>query len=156
MKSDARNFTELYAMYTLGMLGAPEIRQFALKNLEEPVDEDILALVICDELDEVCIIDSAREVFRKQGLLELSLEDTLRVFARYASNLIVSHELSPKDGVELIAKARQKVDLPDFHELDPFVYVFSEIDDRPEDRAFFESSVLDEASRWINRDLPSK
>lgn len=36
-----------------------------------------------------------------------------------------------------------------FHELDPFIYAESEAEDRPSDREFFRTAIVNEATRWV-------
>jgi hypothetical protein len=137
-------------MHELGLLSPGEIRSWALAELDEPTDEKLLDVVLCDQDDADCITKHAIKLFESRGLKKLPTTESLRIYAAYVSSLIVRGEISPRNGADLIASATERYPL-EFHDLDPFKYASSEMQDRPEDLAFFENAIMEEAKTWETR-----
>ena len=96
--------------------------------------------------------DEARKLFER-ALSELGCDsmekvDALRNYARVVSVAMLKSELAPLEGAKQIWKATLNAEVENFHDLDPFIYAASELEDRPQDRALFEKAILDEAARW--------
>jgi hypothetical protein len=72
-------------------------------------------------------------------------------YARYVAQLILSGDVTPRDGATTLWRASLAVHDRSFHELDPFVYKSREYDDRPADHAFFDAAIVEEAKRWASR-----
>jgi hypothetical protein len=144
----ARDIAALRASYLLGISTTDDIYEFAIRNLREPVDDNLLAIAICDKSDKECIEGAAELLFGKLGFGRISLEDALRTLATEVSLQIIDKSLPVRKGAELIVRAVRCADIQDFHELDPFIYAVSEMEERPEDRIFFENALIEEANRW--------
>jgi hypothetical protein len=70
-------------------------------------------------------------------------------YARCVSKLIVSGEVTPYHGAKSLWIASLAVAETSFHDLDPFIYAASEYEDRPQDKAFFDESIVTEAQRVL-------
>ena len=99
----------------------------------------------------LCIRKYVNLLFEREGVHALSKTDMLRIYATYISSLIMGGEVSPKIGAGIISSVSRSHVVPGFHDLDPFNYASSEMEDRPEDKKFFEEAILAEAAVWTTR-----
>lgn len=111
-------------------------------------DEDIVQIAICADSE----IDEMRRLFQqlllKRGGGAMSKIDALKHYAKEISGSILRKTVSPVEGAKAIWRASLGAQIVDFHELDPFIYAASEIDDRPSENAFFVNAIVEEARRW--------
>jgi len=63
--------------------------------------------------------------------------------------LILNGEVTPYDGARALWEASLAVRDRSFHDLDSFIYASSEYHNRPEDRAMFDTAIVEEAKRWV-------
>lgn len=110
-------------------------------------NENILQLSICSPNDRDEVNALFENVRMDLGCSSMTMLEALHEYARFTAASILNEEISPGDGAKLIWKATLAAKLPDFHELDGFVYAASEIDDRPKERLLFEAGILREAER---------
>lgn len=87
-------------------------------------------------------------LLRELGLPALSTADAARICAREMSRLILNGELTPYDGAKKIWEISLRVETPDFHDFDTFIYAASEMEDRPDDTKFFVDVIQKEAACW--------
>lgn len=145
-----KDLDTLHAYYLLGVASLGDIYDFAIRELREPVDDNLLAISICDKSDEECIRREALSLFEDRGLCDAPTREVLRTFATDVSSRILDGSLPARAGADLIVRAVRRADLHDFHELDAFRYAASEMDDRPEDFDFFQNALIEEAQRWAS------
>ncbi len=145
------NITNLESKWLLGFLHIEELPDIAASALASGFDtESILKLAICSK-DEIEEIDRLfKQVLKESGGGNMSKADALRHYAKQVSASILTKEISPLKGATLIWDATLNVQIPNFHELDCFIYAASEIEDRPYDKGFFEKTIIEEAERWLN------
>lgn len=134
------------AMMVLGLLSSEQMPQVAIKALEE--GEDFSALRILAGLTGDEYTEAPR--FFERALEELafpalSRSAAARIYTIAICEQIMSGQLSPQDGASRIWDASVRTGDPDFHDLDSFIYAASELQDRPEDRDFFEREIVKEA-----------
>ncbi|WP_448659153.1 hypothetical protein ACPVPU_01490 [Sphingomonas sp. CJ99] len=148
------NILDIYAMFRLCFASIQDVRKFALSALCEPIDDNLLQVAICKEGDDDCLEKAVINLFEKKGLNRLRSEDILSIFASYIASKIISLEISPRLGADMIASATGRAEVMDFHELDVFRYASSEMQDRPDDEVFFNQAILEEARFLVsNRQL---
>jgi hypothetical protein len=146
----AKTVGSLHAAYVLGLANHEDIYEFAIRELREPVDDNLLAICICDKTDQECVINAAQDLFTSHGLIDVSMQDVLRTLAFEISTRILDGSLPVRSGAELLVYAVLRSELTDFHELDAFRYAVSEMEERPNDIAFFERALIEEAARWAS------
>src|SRR2546429_3242956 len=148
------NLEKIEALWVLGLLSADELPDLATKALAQGFkSKSLVELARCstDETEEIRRLfdQSLREITGKRKMLQT---DALRHYAKQISVSILSKEASPLDGAKLIWRATVKARVEGFHELDPFIYAASEMEDRPQDKELFEKAIREEANRWSERD----
>jgi hypothetical protein len=148
-----------------------------LNDLSGAIAAWVLGLLVADDLPEIATMalqagadnswwrqlagQSSPRMVDASDLLQRALEDdgkpipdkrsaALR-YASCVSRSILARTITPYDGARAIGRAYTVVDEAPFHDLDTFVYAFSELEDRPADKQFFENAILEEAARWANR-----
>ncbi len=139
-------------MSTLGILLPEELPGIASAALAEGVDSKSLRILAGLTIAQH---SEGNELFER-ALKELkyprfSRTDALRIYIRVISGRIIDKELSPIQGAQEIWQTVIKADASGFHEGDPFIYALSELQERPQDRAFFLNEIVAEARRWIER-----
>lgn len=141
----------MQALWVLGFLPDEKLPQeVGIKALESGMDTETLRMLASLSPHEAF---EAKDLFEKMlsefGLPAMSRADAARTYARAISKQIVDGQLSPSAGANRLWDASLRVNDPDFHDLDPFVYAASELESRPEDAGFFNSEIMREASEWI-------
>ena len=86
--------------------------------------------------------------FRDLGVALPSRIEAARELAQTISSEIVAGRVEPIAGASDLAFISREIG-PGFHELDPFIYAWSEAESRPDDREFFQKATIDEAVRWV-------
>src|SRR3954464_2465835 len=87
----------------------------------------------------------------QMGIEAPSPSEAARHLAKAISAEILDKRVDPFEAaryLSLISRAARS-GRSEFHELDPFVYVDSEAEGRPEDREFFREAIANEASTWL-------
>ncbi len=141
----------LKAADMLGILSSTELVGLAKEALAEPIDELVLELALCTDLDEDCINRTKEKLYEREGLQNLDKKVALLYFAEVICRDISSGKMEPLRGANRIFQASLEVTRDDFHLLDPFIYATSEVQDRPEDSAFFREAIRREADLFIAR-----
>jgi hypothetical protein len=142
-------FEPIMARWALGLIRSdelPDIAAGALSNVFESTSLLALAGRSQGETDE------ARKLFERAlnelGHGVMSKTDALRIYAKITSTSILASEFTPLEGANRIWRAKRDSGVTGFHDLDPFIYAASEMEDRPEDKEFFERAIIEEAKRW--------
>ncbi|WP_374379367.1 hypothetical protein [Dongia sp.] len=138
------------AYQKLGLLPDDQLAQkVGIEGLEAGLDTETLRILAGLTPDEAW---EARKYFEalleEFGLPALSTPDAARICASEISRLILSRELTPYDGAREIWEISRRVDTPDFHDFDTFIYAASEMEDRPDHTKFFVDVILKEATCW--------
>ena len=149
-KQKHMEFDTAEALWTLGMLNSPSLPSVATSALTEGLDSPALrqlaGLISVEESDATQLFSRAlRELARGN----LSKRLAAMKYALFISSEIVSGHIEPYRGARKIWEATLRVQEDDFHDLDPFIYAASEYDSRPEDRDYFLSEIIKEATRLI-------
>lgn len=143
------NTIDLESKWLLGFLHIEELPDIAANALANGFDsESILKLAICSKGEIEEIERLFKQVLKENGGGTMSKVDALRHYAKQISASILTKEMSPLKGAIFIWNATLNAQIPNFHELDCFIYAASEIEDRPSDKEFFESAIIEEAKRW--------
>ncbi|MDR3414384.1 MAG: hypothetical protein P4L87_26060 [Formivibrio sp.] len=143
------NLKSIQAQWVLGLIPADDLPDIAAKAVSAGIEsKSLIELAGLNGSDT----DETRKLF-EQALNELGFGsmrkiDALRHYARFISAAILNSELAPLEGAKRIWQASRRSTLPDFHDLDAFIYAASELEDRPQDRVLFEKAILAEAARW--------
>jgi hypothetical protein len=137
------------AQWVLGLILSDDLPDIAAKALAKGIESK--SLIELAGLNG-CETDEAKKLFG-QALGELGFKnmetiDALKNYARFVSTAMLEAELMPLEGAKLIWQASRRLNLPDFHDLDGFIYAASELEDRPQDKELFEKVILEEAQRW--------
>ncbi|NDP58212.1 MAG: hypothetical protein GZ090_02510 [Oxalobacteraceae bacterium] len=152
--SETFNLSQLEAMWVLGLLLGEELPEHAASALEEGFDsEAILQLSICSPNEAEQIHQLFERILAEGGGGKMSKVDALKHYAKQISTSILSDKISPLEGAKLIWRATINSQEREFHELDSFIYAASEMEDRPEDKEFFEKAIREEAQRWEATDV---
>lgn len=130
-----------------------------------PVDDlpDIAAGALCAGFESKSLLelaatsrretDETRRLFNRAlnelGLEPMSKSDALRLYANYISAAMLASEITPLNGAKQIWNAVLDSGMECFHDLDPFIYAASEMEDRRGETEFFEQEILKEAKRWV-------
>jgi hypothetical protein len=145
--------------------------EFDLKSIQSrwtlgliPVDDlpDIAAVAVSKGFESKSLLElaglSRGETDEVRKLFELALNelgqqvmsetDALKIYAKLVSTLILESEVTPLEGAKRIWRATVDARVEGFHDLDPFIYAASEMEDRHDDKPFFEKAIMDEAKRW--------
>jgi hypothetical protein len=139
------------AAWVLGFIDVQDLPRVATEALSRGTDG--LALRQLAGLTPVEIDEATNLFSRALHELGFPIPDKRRAALQYAarvSSLIVAREITPYHGAKSLWRASLAVGDRSFHELDPFIYAASEYEDRPEDRALFEASILEEAKRFAS------
>jgi hypothetical protein len=146
------DFDMAEAMWTLGLLTSDMLPGIAVRALEAGLDSPSLRqLAGLDSTD----LAEAEHLFRKTlselGREILTTRQAALNYAFYISQEICSGREEPYSGARKIWKATLAVEDKPFHDLDPFVYAFSEYASRPEDRGLFSAGIIKEAARVVEQ-----
>lgn len=138
------------ARWILGFIADSQLpNEVGVRALEAGIDSESLhILAISDDAQEARRL--FLEVSEELRLPDMSRTDAARVYAKAICKDIVAGKLKPIDGAKKLWHAANKVDDPDFHDLDPFIYSASELESRPEDADFFDHKIVEEAREWID------
>ena len=139
------------ALQMLGILSKEELLEMAKDAVTGGcVAPAVTQLSICT-LNEIDEFNAQFEKMKGQCNKEvMTMLSALRFYAKEISALILSGVMSPREGSNMLWRAQINSRMETFHELDGFIYVASEMDDRPEDEALFEEGILKEAKRVID------
>jgi hypothetical protein len=140
------------AMWVLGFISSDQLPELAAEALVSGSDCDslrVLSGLLPSESAE------APEIFlralKELSMPELSRSDAAHRYAIAISMKIVDQTLPARAGAEKLWDASLRVDDPQFHDLDTFIYAASELQSRPEDEEFFTREILREAERWASK-----
>ncbi len=148
---------QIESEWILGLISDEELPNLALKGLSQGFDsESLVTLSVCEFTESCEIQKHFKNVLSDFGGGDMSQKDALRCYAKYISTLILNSEISPSMGAKSIFRASLNAAQSDFHELDAFIYAESEMEERPNEREFFESAIREEATYWANIDLDKK
>lgn len=141
----------MQALWVLGLLPDERLSEdVGIRALEAGMDTETLRTLASLASHET---QDAKTLFEKVlvefGLRPMSPQDAARTYAKAISRQILDGQLSPAAGANKLWEASLRVNDPDFHALDPFIYCASELNSRPEDATFFDREILREASEWI-------
>jgi hypothetical protein len=142
------NTIDLESKWLLGLLHIEELPDLATNALANGFgSESVIKLAICsrDEVEEIERL--FKQILKECGGGTMSKLDALKHYAKQISASILSKETPPLEGATLIWNATLSAQIPNYHELDSFIYAASEIEDRPSDKEFFESAIIEEAKR---------
>jgi hypothetical protein len=149
------NLTTIQAYWVLGLIPSNDLPRIARDALSHGFDSKSLVrlagLLTPTGWDDTSAL--FRQALKELGRRTLTRREALKEYARSISASILRLELSPYEGAHAIwmATARAASD-PDFHDLDPFIYAASEMEDRPQDWRFFEEAIIDQAKRWVEKE----
>ena len=152
---------QLESLWLLGLIWVEDLPDVALELMSQGWEsESLLELAACSNNE----YDDIRRLF-KLTLLELgggniTVVTALKNYAIQISNSIITAEISPKKGANLIWQSIRNArsihnfdEFEEFYDLDGFIYAADEMDDRPEDKDFFEKAIIVEAKCWIEKTL---
>lgn len=108
-------------------------------------------VALCDEQDSDCIDGALENLFKSRSVDKMSISQALSIYARSVCAKIVDGSLPPIIGSDKISKVAIENAPDGYVELDPFIYASSEVESRPEDKAFFEDAILEEAKRIMKK-----
>jgi hypothetical protein len=148
---DRGDIVKLEAKWVLGLLipeAIPEIAQDAL--VEGASSPTVLELAICKPDEKDAISKLFLRYLAESGAGSMSKQDALRHYAREISASILSDKITAYDGAKLLWQASINAGETGFHEIDPFIYAASEMEERPNDWDFFVTAIRDEARRWYS------
>lgn len=137
------------ARWALGLIRSDDLPAIAADALSNGFDsKSLVELAALSQTDA----NEARKLFER-AMIELGHEvmskgAALKIYARVTSTSILASELTPLEGAKRIWRATVDAGVKGFHDLDPFIYAASEMEDRPGDKAFFERAIIEEAKRW--------
>jgi len=139
------------AMNMLGIISTSELPKMATNAISNGCnDYSVIQLSKCDPRDLKKINLLFNEIKSKHKKEAMTMLQALKFYAKEISKLIISGEISPQEGANMLWRAQISSELDEFHDLDGFIYAASEMDDRPEDEAIFKSGILKEAQRVID------
>lgn len=150
--TDSQPFSlkRLEAFWLLKLLQVKDLPSIAVEAMTQGWESESLLQIACCEQDES---EALQQLFPK-ALVELgggtmSVRDALKFYAREISLKILSSEMSPQVGANMISDVTAKVADEDFHDLDGFIYAASEMPDRPGEEDFFEKAIVEEAKSLV-------
>src|SRR3546814_4137857 len=126
--------------------------QLAEDGLSDPVDTDLLELSLCDPEDDACISRAKLTLYQKARLEEMDKTSALNTYAKYICDEILENALDPLVGSQMIAKVAISADVDGYDNLDPFIYIYSEVGGRPSDKDFFANAARREAELFLSRE----
>jgi hypothetical protein len=144
---------ELFSLYKFGSIDLKQLRCILVGIIEEHSDEPLFGISYCREDDVPCLTDAINVLFQSRGLHKLNMKQSVSLYARSISKMILAGTISWKDGADRISRAADIIFPVEFHDLDTFKYASSEWPERPEDSEFFQKGVFEEASTWANKDV---
>lgn len=149
MKKFNQYLKQAEALWVLGLLRVENLPEWASSVLSSEIeDKGVLQLAISSPNDDLDLGMLFESILKANGCGDMSYVDALRLYAKQISKSILSEKLSPINGANLIWHATIKAKQQGFHELDPFIYAASEMEDRPADKEFFENAIRAEAKLW--------
>lgn len=136
----------------LGIIDSRALVDFAEQALTDPIDQNLLELSLCDPNDEDCVSRTKLALYKGAGLEGMDKKSALKYYARVICDEIVSGSTDPLVGTQKIARVAISSDIENFDELDPFIYIYSEVSDRPADRDFFAHAARREAALLVDQE----
>lgn len=142
------DLTYVEALWVLGLLETREMPNVAAEALARGLDSrslrQLAGLPSKTDEDVNLLFDQALKELNRG---RMSKEEALKRNAKHISRKILNSEMTPLDGAKMIWKATSANPLPEFHDLDPFIYAASEAEERPKEKRFFENEIVAEAKR---------
>jgi hypothetical protein len=142
-------FEEALSWWVLGLIDSSHLANAAASGLEEGFDSPALRSLAGLDRSESDQAGALLQLAAKEvGVTIRDRREAANHLARRLSERILKGQLEAFDGTRKLAEISRAVESADFHDLDAFVYVDSEAEDRPQDKAFFLEAILSEARRW--------
>jgi hypothetical protein len=138
------------ALWKLDLLSTEQMRKTANELLESGElgrDLTVLAGLSDSELSDAPVLFG--RLVAVSEIPDLSRADAARLVASSVSAEIIRGDITPYEGALKLWRASLAVNDSNFHDLDPFIYVASEHENRPEDRDYFAKEIIKEAQRWM-------
>jgi hypothetical protein len=137
------------ALLALDLLSADNVEALATVALEDGFDGARLRRLAGGPSFEQPAVDEILTAFAEIGVALPARRDAARHLAKVMSSDIVNGVVDPIEAARDLAAIAREVGAG-FHELDPFVYAWSEGEGRPRDREFFRQAIVAEAARWVD------
>jgi len=137
--------------WMLNLLRPEDLPEIATEALANDVESESLLKLACSYPTDYPedLIRLFKKVLSEVGLGTMSEVDAVRSYAREISTAILDATLSPLEGARRIWHATRRAKIENFHEMDEFIYSASEMEDRPEDKDFFENAIRELAKGWL-------
>jgi hypothetical protein len=152
MNSDAE-IKWIQAKWVLGLIASPELPEIATGLLVRGFETPSLVELAGLSRNEGGAADLFNEALNELECGAMEPMEALRRYAKEVSASILSGDTPPLEGARAIWRMSLSVGLSGVHDFDTFEYAFSEAEDRPQDRDFFEQAILEEAKRWHQTEL---
>lgn len=132
------------ALWILGLLSDERLpEEVGIRGLEAGLDSEMFRILACLTPSEAFEAHQLFErILESQRVPVLSRAEAALIYAQNISSQILGGALSPQDGANLLWDASIRVNDPDFHDLDTFIYAASELQSRPEDTEFFGHEII--------------
>jgi hypothetical protein len=137
------------AFWTLGLIPVDDLPNLAADAIAQGFESKALI-----QLAGVAPVEAqeASSLFQKAlwqlGLGTMLKTDALKHYAKEVSNRILNSEVTPLEGAKDIWRVALTTRITGFHDLDPFIYAASELEERPAEKDLFEKAIMEEAKRW--------
>jgi hypothetical protein len=143
---DLKGAIDAWVLRLLDPALLPPVAMNALVAGQDSPSLRLLAGLQSNEADRATglFVDALQEL----SVLVPSPSDAALSHSRCVAALIVGGTISPREGAYRIWDVSLAVGDSSFHALDPFIYLASEYDGRPDDQPRFDQMILDEAVRW--------
>jgi hypothetical protein len=141
------------ASWTLGLIPVDDLPNLAADAVAQGFESKALiqlAGVAPVEAQEASSL--FQKALRELGVGTMLKTDALKHYAKEVSNRILNSEVTPLEGAKDIWRVSLKTRISGFHDLDPFLYAASELEERPAEKEFFEKAIMAEAKRWSTFD----
>jgi hypothetical protein len=136
------------ALLALDLLPTDMVEALATMALQDGFDHPRLRQLAGGSSLGRPALDEVLTALGESGIALPSRPEAARHLAKTMSLDIVNRVVDPVEaGRDLAAIARAVG--ADFHELDPFIYDWSEVEGRPQDREFFRQAIVTEAKTWL-------
>ena len=142
------------ALWVLGLIPSDDLPDIATQALTQGIDSKSLLELSGLTGNEP---QEARKLFTQAlnelGCKDIEKADALKLYAKTISSLILALGITPLEGAKRIWQATLTARIEGFHDLDGFIYAASEMEDRPGDKALFETGIIEEARRWSHFEI---